>query len=294
MNYEPSSHNLARFPKWLKRPAAYSGRQGEVNNLIFTGNLNTVCVEAKCPNRSECFSRGSAAFLILGSVCTRNCAFCGVEYGTPHVADPDEGQRLAEAAAAMGLKHVVITSVTRDDLPDGGAGAFAGVIKLLREKIPDSTLEVLIPDFNGSVQALNTVLDSKPNVLNHNIETVPRLYPAVRPQAIYPRSLALLEHAAADGKTKVKSGIMVGLGETVLEVRNLLTDLKKTDCSIITIGQYLRPSRNQVPVAEFVTPEQFAEYEEYALDLGFEQAFCGPFVRSSYRAGEQFGKQLKD
>ena len=275
-----------RFPNWLKRPAAYSGRQGEVNNLISSGNLNTVCAEAKCPNRGECFSRGSAAFLILGSVCTRSCAFCGVDSGMPDSVDPDEGRRLAEAAAAMGLKHVVITSVTRDDLPDGGAGAFADAINQLREKIPNAAIETLIPDFKGCAHALRTVLDSGPDVLNHNIETVPRLYSTIRPQAIYARSLELLNRAAADGRAKVKSGIMVGLGETAEEVRDLLIDLKKSGCSIITIGQYLRPSRNQVPVTEFIAPEHFAEYEKMALAMEFEQAFCGPYVRSSYRADE--------
>jgi lipoic acid synthetase len=201
-------------------------------------------------------------------------------------ADPDEGRRLAEAAFAMGLKHIVVTSVTRDDLSDGGAGAFSDVLKQLRAKIPDAALEVLIPDFKGCAKSLSTVLDSKPDVLNHNLETVSRLYPAIRPQAIYSRSLELLERAAADGRAKVKSGIMVGLGETVDEVRALLIDLKKTGCSIVTIGQYLRPSRNQVPVTEFITPQQFSDYEKLCLDMGFEQAFCGPYVRSSYRAGE--------
>jgi len=279
-------HNNVRLPPWLKRASAYSGRGDEVNDLICAGNLNTVCAEAKCPNRGECFSRGSAAFLILGSVCTRNCAFCGVQSGTPSDVDPDEGRRLAEAAFAMGLKHIVITSVTRDDLSDGGAGAFSDALNQLRTKIPDAALEVLIPDFKGCNQALLTVLDSKPDVLNHNLETIPRLYPAIRPQAIYSRSLELLERAAADSRTKVKSGIMVGFGETVDEVRALLTDLKKTGCSIITIGQYLRPSRNQIPVTEFVTPQMFSDYEKLCLDMGFEQAFCGPYVRSSYRAGE--------
>ncbi|MDR2727899.1 MAG: lipoyl synthase [Chitinispirillales bacterium] len=279
-------HNPVRLPSWLKRAGAYTGRGGEISGLIHAGNLNTVCAEAKCPNRGECFSRGSAAFLILGSVCTRNCAFCGVQTGTPLDVDPDEGRRLAEAALAMRLKHIVITSVTRDDLTDGGAEAFSGVLKQLRAKIPNATLEVLIPDFKGSAKALLTVLDSKPDVLNHNLETVPRLYPAIRPQAEYFRSLELLKRAAADGRVKVKSGIMAGLGETVNEVRALLTDLKKTGCSIITIGQYLRPSRNQVPVTEFITPQQFCDYEKLCLDMGFEQAFCGPYVRSSYRAGE--------
>jgi lipoic acid synthetase len=266
---------------------AFSGRHGEVVDLLSTNNLNTVCAEAKCPNRGECFSRGSAAFLILGPVCTRDCAFCGVESGRPSAVDFDEGKRLAKAAARMGLKHVVVTSVTRDDLPDGGAAAFANVIKCLRREIPQTTIEVLIPDFQGSVDSLMTVLDSQPNVLNHNMETVPRLYPSIRPQAIYTRSLELLKRVADDNRSVAKSGIMVGLGETADEVKELLHDLRSSGCSIITIGQYLRPSRHQIPVREFIPPEQFSAYEKTALDMGFKHAFCGPYVRSSYQADRQ-------
>jgi lipoic acid synthetase len=186
----------------------------------------------------------------------------------------------------MGLKHVVITSVTRDDLPDGGASAFADALKHLRAQIPQAATEVLIPDFQGSADALKTVLDAEPDVLNHNVETVPRLYPSVRPQAVYERSLELLKRAADDGRPTVKSGIMVGLGETANEVEELMRDVKAAGCAVITIGQYLRPSRRQVAVKEFVTPEQFSLYEKKALDMGFERAFCGPFVRSSYRADD--------
>jgi lipoic acid synthetase len=273
--------NATRFPSWLKRDMGFSGRHGEITDLLSTNNLNTVCSEAKCPNRGECFSRGSAAFLILGRICTRDCAFCGVESGQPLAVDPDEGKRLAEAAARMGLKHVVVTSVTRDDLPDGGAAAFADVIKHLRGKLPQATIEVLIPDFQGSVDSLATVLESKPDVLNHNMETVLRLYPSIRPQAIYTRSLELLKRAAADNRSVVKSGIMVGLGETAGEVEELLRDLRSSGCAVVTIGQYLRPSRHQVPVKEFITPEQFSTYEKTALGMGFKHAFCGPYVRSS-------------
>ena len=265
---------------------AFSGRQGEVNDLLSSHKLNTVCAEAKCPNRGECFSRGSAAFLILGPVCTRGCAFCGVESGRPLPVDVDEGERLAEAASLMGLRHVVITSVTRDDLPDGGASAFADAVRRARGKVPQVTIEVLIPDFQGSADALAAVLDSGPDVLNHNVETVPRLYPSIRPQAIYGRSLELLKRAAADGRAAVKSGIMVGLGETVEEVKELLRDLKTAGCSSVTVGQYLRPSSKQTPVVEFITPEQFSDYENFAVDTGFAHVFCGPYVRSSYRAGE--------
>ncbi|MFP4163667.1 MAG: lipoyl synthase [Chitinispirillaceae bacterium] len=282
------SHNPVRFPAWLKRPSAFSGKQSQVASLLESCGLNTVCAEAKCPNRGECFSKGTATFLILGSVCTRNCAFCGVESGTPLPPDPDEGERLAEAASRMGLKHVVITSVTRDDLSDGGAHAFATVVEAVRRRLPGATVEVLIPDFGGCEQALGTVLDSAPDVLNHNIETVPRLYSSVRPQAEYDRSLELLSRAASDGRAAVKSGMMVGLGEQLQEVEGVMADLRASGCTILTVGQYLRPSRSQVPVKEFVTPQQFSSYEQIALSLGFEHVFSGPYVRSSYRAEEQF------
>jgi len=275
-----------RFPPWLKRKLAYEGRHGEVADILTARGLHTVCTEAKCPNRGECFSKGSAAFLILGPVCTRNCAFCGVATGTPSPINTDEGERLAEAAAKMGLKHVVVTSVTRDDLPDGGAAAFADAVSQIRVKISGVTIEVLIPDFQGSIDSLKIVLDSRPDVLNHNMETVRRLYPSVRPQAEYDRSLELIRRAADDGRAIVKSGIMVGLGETVDEVYGLMRDLRSAGCGVITVGQYLRPSAGQVPVSEFVTPERFAEYEKMAVDIGFNKAFCGPYVRSSYRADE--------
>ncbi|GBU22829.1 lipoyl synthase [Fibrobacteres bacterium R8-0-B4] len=273
-----------RFPPWLKRKLAYEGRHGEVADLIADCGLHTVCAEAKCPNRGECFSKGSAAFLILGPVCTRNCAFCGVASGTPSIVDTNEGERLAEAAKRMGLKHAVVTSVTRDDLPDGGAAAFADAVSKVRDKIPAATIEVLIPDFQGSADSLKTVLDSRPDVLNHNMETVARLYPRIRPQAGYERSLELIRRASDDGRSVVKSGIMVGLGETVDEVFGLMRDLRSAGCGVITVGQYLRPSVRQVPVAEFVAPERFEVYEETALKMGFDRAFCGPYVRSSYRA----------
>jgi len=275
-----------RFPAWLKRKLAYEGRHGEVAGLLAECGLHTVCAEAKCPNRGECFSKGSAAFLILGPVCTRNCAFCGVASGTPSPVDPGEGERLAEAAERMGLSHVVVTSVTRDDLPDGGAAAFADATARLRGKVPNAAIEVLIPDFQGSIDSLKTVLDSAPDVLNHNMETVSRLYPQIRPQAVYARSLELIKRAADSGRSVVKSGIMVGLGETVEEVEGLMRDLRSAGCGVITVGQYLRPSAKQIAVSEFVPPERFAEYEKMAVDMGFTRAFCGPYVRSSYRAGE--------
>jgi lipoyl synthase len=268
----------------MKRKIACEGRRGEVAGVLAERSLHTVCTEAKCPNRGECFGKGSAAFLILGPVCTRDCAFCGVAYGVPNPVDTDEGERLAEAAAKMGLKHVVVTSVTRDDLPDGGAAAFADTVSRIRGKVPGATIEVLIPDFQGSIDSLKTVLDSRPDVLNHNMETVSRLYPQIRPQAGYERSLELIRRAADDGRSAVKSGIMVGLGETVDEVYELMRDLRSAGCGVITVGQYLRPSARQVPVSEFVAPERFAEYEGMALNMGFGRAFCGPYVRSSYRA----------
>ncbi len=285
---EGSSHNPVRFPPWLKRPAAFSGKQNQTVRLIESGGLHTVCSEAKCPNRGECFSRGSAAFLILGSVCTRNCAFCGVSNGKPQNPDPLEPYNLAQTAHKMGLEHVVITSVTRDDLSDGGASVFAQTVREVRKVLPLAAIEVLIPDFQGSAQSLMTVLDSRPDVLNHNIETVPRLYSIIRPQALYHRSLELLKRSAEDGRAKAKSGIMVGLGETEQEVFEVFRDLRSAGVSILTVGQYLRPSRHQVSVKQFITPEQFARYEEEAKAAGFEQVFSGPYVRSSYMAGEQF------
>jgi lipoic acid synthetase len=276
-----------RLPSWLKRPVAPAGAVRPLEQVLGDAALHTVCAEAKCPNRRECFGRGTATFLILGNICSRNCGFCGITHGAPRSLDKDEPRRVAGAVAAMGVTHAVITSVTRDDLPDGGAGQFAEVIRLLKQDLPGVTVEVLVPDFCGNDKALNTVLDAGPHVFNHNIETVCRLYPVVRPQANYRRSLEILAKAARhEVQLNVKSGVMLGLGETQEEVLSTLADVRAAGCAMLTLGQYLQPSREQVPVAEFITPEQFDEYKRQALAMGFTEVSAGPFVRSSYRAEE--------
>ncbi len=278
---------MSTLPSWIRRRFPPQEEWERVQKLLRTLTLHTVCESARCPNMGECFRRGTATFLILGNTCTRSCRFCAVEKGTPESPDPKEPERVAEAARQLGLKHVVVTSVTRDDLPDGGAGHFAATIKAIRERLPQATVEVLIPDFLGREEALDIVLAAHPDVLNHNVETVPRLYPLVRPQANYGRSLWLLRRA----KEKVpdlltKSGLMVGLGETKEEVRAVLRDLREALCDIVTIGQYLRPSARHLPVSAYIPPEEFEDYREYAFRLGFLGVASGPFVRSSYRAEE--------
>jgi lipoic acid synthetase len=291
---EPAIDNApARFPSWLKRPIAHSGRQKDVLEKIHNSGLHTVCVEARCPNRSECYNKGTATFLILGATCTRFCAFCGVDHGTPGPVDPNEPFKLVSAVKELNLKHVVITSVTRDDLPDGGASVYADIITLLKKEIPAVTVEVLIPDFKGDNDALLTVFKTKPDIFNHNIETVPRLYEKIRPQAIYQRSLDVLKRAFEYGLT-VKSGIMVGLGERDDEVFGVMKDLLDHGCSIMTIGQYLRPSRNQTSVVAHVSPEKFREYEKKGLAQGFVTVFAGPYVRSSYMAEQLLCKTGSD
>jgi lipoic acid synthetase len=280
-------HIRTRMPPWLRRPIACKGKKQTIENQLTSTGLHTVCVEAQCPNQGECFGRGTATFLILGNTCTRKCVFCGVTQGVPEPVAADEPQRVCDAVATMGLKHVVITSVTRDDLDDGGAIHFARTISLLKDKNPEITVEVLTPDFKGNVNALETVLNAKPDVFNHNIETVSRLYGAIRPQAIYARSLQVLAKAAEYGiQLGIKSGLMVGLGETYAEVAQTLADLRGAGCTLVTIGQYLQPSDRQVPVERFITPEEFKEYENIGLKLGFSRVFAGSFVRSSYRAEE--------
>jgi lipoic acid synthetase len=260
-----------------------------VRGLIEKGRLHTVCQEAKCPNIWECYAHQTATFLIMGSRCTRNCRFCSVTPGPPEPLDPLEPTRVAEAAARMGLKYAVVTSVTRDDLPDGGAAHFAATIRELRRLIPGIQVEVLIPDFQGDDSALLTVLAARPDVLNHNIESVPRLYPQVRPQADYLRSLALLKRAREfDAGIATKSGLMLGLGEEAQEVRRTLQDLRAVDCRILTLGQYLQPSPEHLPVVRYVPPEEFENWRTSALEMGFAEVASGPFVRSSYHAKESF------
>lgn len=264
-----------------------------VRKILDDLNLNTVCDGAHCPNRSECFSCGTATFLIMGKTCTRNCRFCAISPANPGPLRADEPQAVATAAREMNLKYVVITSVTRDDLPDGGAEHFARTIRAVREQLPNAEIEVLTPDFKGSHASIETVLDARPSVFNHNIETAPRLYPAVRPQADYRQSLDVLEYAkrvttARELRTLTKSGLMVGLGETDDEVKDVIRDLRNAGCDILTVGQYLAPSDAHVPVARFVHPDVFKEWEIFAKELGFSAVACGPFVRSSYHAKSVF------
>lgn len=279
-----------RLPEWLTVKAPKHGAYEQMADFLQSLGLHTVCESASCPNIGECFHRGTATFMILGDVCTRNCGFCGVRHGEPLPLDSSEPERVARAAARLGLSYVVVTSVTRDDLPDGGAAQFADTIRSIRSLIPDAKVEVLIPDFNGNEESIRTVLSAGPFVLNHNVETVPRLYPDVRPQADYRRSLSLLETAKSHCPSILtKSGLMVGLGETIDEVVDVLRDLRSVGCDCLTIGQYLRPSRTNIPVVEYIHPSQFDAYEEIGLGMGFRSVSAGPFVRSSYNAAESAG-----
>ena len=278
-----------RKPDWLRRPLPSDPAFSRIRSLLDDGRLHTVCQEARCPNCGECFSRGTAAFLILGGSCTRRCRFCAVTQGTPERPDPDEPRRIAEASARMSLDYIVVTSVTRDDLADGGAGAFAETIRSLRACRPSARIEVLVPDFQGDEAALQTILETRPDVLNHNLETVARLYPEVRPQAIYDRSLKLLRLASSRAPgIAVKSGLMLGLGERPDEVKSALRDLLGAGCQLLTLGQYLQPKRDCLPVARFVPPGEFDGWRETALGMGFAQVAAGPFVRSSYHARELY------
>jgi lipoic acid synthetase len=275
-----------RLPDWIK--TRYADLH-DTRHLLRRHHISTVCEEARCPNRAQCFSKPTATFMILGSSCTRNCGFCSVNSAAPGPVDTDEPQRVAEAAAVMGLRYVVITSVTRDDLPDGGAVHFARTIKAVRKRSPEARVEVLTPDFQGDFNALRIVLDAGPDVYNHNVETVARLYPSVRPRADYDRSLSVLAKAReAAPNIVVKSGFMLGLGETRDEVKSLLKQLRKSGCDIVTMGQYLRPTRNNLPVVEYVSPGEFEELRLIALGMGFKYAASGPLVRSSMNAEEMY------
>ncbi|MBW2606656.1 MAG: lipoyl synthase [Deltaproteobacteria bacterium] len=276
-------------PSWLKRRLPTGPDYERVKSLISKGGLHTVCQEAKCPNILECFSKHTATFMIMGSHCTRSCRFCAIDHGPTAQPDPKEPAKVAEAARKIGLNYVVITSVTRDDLPDGGAALFAGTIQKVRKQIPDAMVEVLIPDFQGNRNALKTVLKARPDVLNHNIETVPRLYSTVRPEANYNRSLELLKQALQyDQSVATKSGLMLGLGELPDEISRTLDDLVKAGCSMLTLGQYLQPSKQHLQVERFVPPEEFDNWRKIAIKTGFSQVAGGPFVRSSYHAKELF------
>ncbi|MFH1428377.1 MAG: lipoyl synthase [Candidatus Margulisiibacteriota bacterium] len=293
-----------RLPEWLRKQPGKALPHRHMRSTL-GGGFHTVCESALCPNRGECFSRGTVTFMILGNTCTRNCTFCAVEseqqLKTILPLDPNEPEQVAKAAYELKLKHVVVTSVTRDDLPDEGAGQFADTIKAIRAKLPEATVEVLTPDFNGNTDLLDIVLTSVPDVFNHNVETVPRLYPEIRPQADYQQSLGVLRYAAKGGLQSAptigtasgvttKSGLMLGLGETKDEVVAVLRDLYACGVDIVTIGQYLAPSPKHAKVVEYIHPDQFEEYKTIGEKLGIKQVFAGPLVRSSYRAEEVFIK----
>ncbi|WP_142413674.1 lipoyl synthase [Hathewaya massiliensis] len=274
-------------PDWLKVKIDLGANLKQVKALTQSLSLNTVCQEANCPNRMECYNKRTATFMILGSVCTRNCRFCNVTPGKPQCVDPEEPRHLAEAVKELGLKHAVVTSVTRDDLPDGGASHFAKVIEEIRRLNPNTTVEVLIPDLKGNWDALKIIVDAKPEILNHNVETTPNLYKTVRPQAIYKRSLELLEKAKEmDNSILTKSGFMLGLGETEEEIIDLLKDLRAIDCDVVTIGQYLRPSKEHLEVKEYVHPDTFNKYRDIGMEMGFKYIASSPLVRSSYNASK--------
>ncbi len=275
-------------PDWLKVKAFRGENYKNIRKMLKEKGLHTVCQEAMCPNIGECFGSGTATFLILGDTCTRSCTFCNVSSTAPCGLDIDEPRRVADAVALMKLNYVVITSVTRDDLTDGGASIYADTITAIKSNDNDCKVEVLIPDFQGDYDDLKTVLDASPDVLNHNLETIERLYPEVRPQADYRRSLQLLLRSSQyRPDITTKSGLMVGLGEELEEIKIALDHLKDHHCQMLTVGQYLAPSKQHHPVIRYYHPDEFKEIEEYAYSIGFENAFCAPLVRSSYHAGEQ-------
>ena len=277
-----------RLPSWLKVPMPAGPNYREVQRLLRGASLHTVCEEAHCPNAGECWEQRTATFMILGRVCTRNCRYCAVASGRPMPLDIGEPDRVAETVERLGLRYVVITSVTRDDLPDGGASAFSATIRALHRRVPGCKVEVLIPDLGGSRSALQSVVDACPDVLNHNIEVVRSLFPTVRAQGDYNRSLELLARAKEmKPELTTKSGLMVGLGERWDEVLETLRDLRKAGCDLLTIGQYLRPSRDHHPVARYYTPQEFDDLRREAEAMGFIQVASGPLVRSSYHAAEQ-------
>ncbi len=276
-----------RLPPFLRRPVGRGEEVRAVKRLMRRQKLHTVCEEARCPNLAECFRHGTATFMIMGENCTRACGFCAVGTAVPAPLDPDEPANVAEAAAALGLEHVVITSVNRDELPDGGSAHFRATVEAVRARLPDAAIEVLTPDFCGDREAVRRVASAPLDVYNHNVETVPRLYARVRPRARYPWSLGVLKQVAEEHPdVVVKSGLMVGLGETRDEVFALMDDLREAGVSIVTMGQYLRPSIRHVPVVEYLREEAYAIYREYGAALGFDHVFAGPFVRSSYNAAE--------
>lgn len=284
----PGQLTRGRRPEWLRVKAADSPKYRELRGLFRGKHLHTVCEEAMCPNLGECWGRGTATFLLMGDTCTRSCGFCKIKTGRPGLLDPDEPRRVAESIQAMGLRHAVLTSVNRDEQADGGAWVFAESINWIRQLVPGCTIEVLIPDFKGDEAALQTVMAAKPEILNHNTETVPRLYKTVRPQAKYLRTLELLQRAKAmDGLALTKSGVMLGLGETWDELLQVMDDLRAHNVDILTLGQYLQPSRFHLPITRYWTPDEFARLKEEGERRGFKWVESGPLVRSSYHADGQ-------
>jgi lipoic acid synthetase len=285
---------LQKKPEWLKKKMDMRA-VAEMESMLRSLSLNTVCEGANCPNRGECFKNKTATFMILGNVCSRNCSFCDVTKGEPTLLDPCEPDNVATAAKQLGLKHTVVTSVTRDDLPDGGAAHFADTIRALQTAMPESTVEVLIPDFQGNIDALQTVIDARPDIINHNIETVPALYSVVRPMGVYTRSLELLNRVKTlTSGIFSKTGLMVGLGESQSQVYSVMDDLRAVDCDLLTIGQYLQPSKDHIDIAEFIHPTVFDEYKRIGMSKGFKYIASGPFVRSSYNAIEGMREMKND
>jgi lipoic acid synthetase len=285
--HSPKEHGAK--PIWLKKRLPSSSIHEKVGALISELKIHTVCQKAKCPNIWECFSRKTATFMIMGDRCTRSCRFCAVPRGPRHPPDPEEPLRVAETVRRLKLDYVVITSVTRDDLSDGGAFLFVRTINEIRKKVPQALIELLIPDLQGNKDALRRIAEARPNVINHNIETVPRLYPSVRPEAVYKRSLDLLKQVVAfDSEIVTKSGLMLGLGEKTEEIVNTLKDLLHAGCRLLTLGQYLRPTKGHLPVKRFLPPQEFDDWQKIALEMGFIEAASGPFVRSSYHAKKLF------
>ncbi|WP_372806065.1 lipoyl synthase [Pontiella sp.] len=286
MNETTEEVRPGRIPEWMRRPIQTDREYAETHEVLKKNGLNTVCEDAKCPNRHECWNHGTATIMILGNICTRDCRFCSIATGKPVGLDTEEPERVAEAVETLKLRHVVITSVTRDDLPDGGAEIFARTITAIKDRVPAVTVEVLTPDFLGRKEPLYKVLDAGPIVFNHNVETVKRLQRSIRSGATYERSLKTLQHAAeyGDGSIKVKTGIMLGLGETNEEVMECLQDIYDHGVRLLTIGQYMAPTRDHAHTKRFVTPKEFVDFEDAAYAIGFEAVASGPLVRSSYRA----------
>ena len=272
-----------RLPGWMKMEMPRGSNYSRMKNILERQHLHTICTSGKCPNIGECWNRGTATFMILGEICTRSCKFCGVQTGKPLPPDPEEPERIAETIKTMGIHHAVITSVDRDDLKDGGAEIWAKTIRSIQEKNPEITIETLIPDFNGQTELLNQVIETQPEVISHNLETVRRLTPKIRSKAKYERSLQVIRHITESG-INAKSGIMAGLGETADEVYQTMDDLIKVGCKIFTIGQYLQPTPGHLQVSRFTTPEEFEEYKKVGLEKGFYYVESGPLIRSSYHA----------